>query len=604
MYATIDPGNVSLEPGFFLDRSNINRAYLMSLGNEQLLQNHYFEAGLRSECGDDIGGIDNKPHTGWETPSCQVRGHFLGHWISAAARLYRTNGDLQIKAKIDSIVSELGACQERNGNGWVFSIPEKYLNWIAQGQRAAVPHYIVHKTLMGLVDSYKYASNTEALEIIANASEWFYSWSSDFSREKMDDILDIETGGMLEVWADLYGVTGDPHHRELITRYTRARLFDPLLENRDVLTNTHANTTIPEAHGAARAYEVTGDERWRNIVEAYWQCAVTSRGTFCTGGQTSGEVWTPPFEYAVRRGDKNQEHCTVYNMIRLADYLFRWSGDATYLDYIERNIYNGILAQQHPITGMISYFLPLEAGGRKKWGTPRDDFWCCHGTLVQAHASHNAYIFYQREKEVLVSQYIPSRLTTSIGDTRVTLEMKLDPQSIGVAEDNTSGAGSRHRPNEWAADIAVSCDSPVDFDLKLRAPSWVAEKPRLYINGSLQPDSIRSGLCSIARVWHNDRVRIELPKRLGTIAIPDEPGTVAFCDGPVVLAGVCDREYTLRGDAGDPDSILVPDNERKHARWLTGYRTIGQQVGIRFKPLFEIVDEAYTTYFPIEQQKV
>ena len=133
----------------------------------------------------------------------------------------------------------------------------------------------------------------------------------------------------------------------------------------------HANTTIPEVLGAARAYEVTGDDRWRGIVEAYWDWAVTRRGTFCTGGQTSGEIWTPPFAFASRRGEKTQEHCTVYNMIRLADVLFRWSGEVAYLDYIERNLYNGILAQQHPETGMVAYFLPLEGGARQGLGHGR-----------------------------------------------------------------------------------------------------------------------------------------------------------------------------------------------------------------------------------------
>ncbi|HCA70259.1 MAG TPA: hypothetical protein DEP17_07650, partial [Lachnospiraceae bacterium] len=95
-----------------------------------------------------------------------------------------------------------------------------------------------------------------------------------------------------------------------------------------------ANTTIPEAHGAARAYEVTGEERYRNIAESYWACAVRNRGTFATGGQTSGEVWTPMNQQAARLGDMNQEHCTVYNMIRLAEYLYRWTGSSEYSDYI------------------------------------------------------------------------------------------------------------------------------------------------------------------------------------------------------------------------------------------------------------------------------
>ena len=64
-----------------------------------------------------------------------------------------------------------------------------------------------------------------------------------------------------------------------------------------------------------------------------------------------------------------------------------------------------------PHTGMITYFLPLEAGAVKKWGTPTDDFWCCHGTLVQAHALHNSAVYYEDAEGLVVSQYIPTELT-------------------------------------------------------------------------------------------------------------------------------------------------------------------------------------------------
>ena len=151
-------------------------------------------------------------------------------------------------------------------------------------------------------------------------------------------------------------------HLDLIRRYDRPRLFDRLAAGEDALTNQHANTTVPEAQGAARAWEVTGDERWRRIVEAYWRLGVTERGTYATGGQSSGEVWAPPGELASRLGFRTQEHCTVYNMMRLAETLLRWTGDPVYGDYWERNLWNGILAQQHPDTGMVAYFLPLYPG--------------------------------------------------------------------------------------------------------------------------------------------------------------------------------------------------------------------------------------------------
>jgi hypothetical protein len=71
-------------------------------------------------------------------------------------------------------------------------------------------------------------------------------------------------------------------------------------------------------------------------------------------------------------------------------------------------------------------------------------------------------------------------------------------------------------------------------------------------------------------------------------------------EGPVVLAGLCDEERTLRGDAEDPTAILAPHNEREWTMWKLGYRAQNQSRGLHFKPLYEVVDEPYTVYFPFE----
>lgn len=47
-------------------------------------------------------------------------------------------------------------------------------------------------------------------------------------------------------------------------------------------------------------------------------------------------ILIPPHKLGSFMGDRTQEFCTVYNMVRLADYLFRFTGDAAYLDYIEK----------------------------------------------------------------------------------------------------------------------------------------------------------------------------------------------------------------------------------------------------------------------------
>jgi uncharacterized protein len=577
--------DVRLLPGLFQQRYDLNRSYVMSLKNENLLQNYYQEAGLWGPRAhpDDC-------HWGWEAPTCQLRGHFLGHWLSAAARLYVTSGDSEAKAKADRIVAELGRCQKENGGEWAGSIPPVYLDWVARKKSVWAPHYTVHKTLMGLWEMYALAGNTQALDIMIKWAAWFSRWTEQFTRAQLDDILEVETGGMLEVWANLYGATGKQEHLDLLLRYDRPRLFDRLLAGEDPLTNMHANTTIPEAQGAARAWEVTGESRWRKIVEAYWKRAVTERGYYCSGGQTEGEIWTPPFELAARLGDKNQEHCVVYNMMRLAEYLLRWTGDVAYADYWERNLYNGILAQQHPQTGMITYFLPFEPGAKKTWGTPTEDFWCCHGSLVQAHPMHGSTAYYEDDEGLVACQYIPTTLAWKHGGTAIQIKQEWNAQR-----------GAKHRPTSLAIDMTIDCERPVEFTLKLRLPSWLAGTATLAINKRMETiDRANRTLHSIKRRWSHDRLHLELPRSLWTDALPDEQDTVAFMDGPVVLAGLCDGERRLHGDVAHPESLLKPDNEREWGTWLHGYRAAGQERGLRFVPLYEVVDQRYSVYFPVK----
>jgi len=604
-YEAIPPGKVKLLPGLFKTRQELNRRYMVSLRNDNLLQNFYQEAGLWSpqfrhvdptgpEAGNDI-------HWGWESPTCQLRGHFLGHWLSAAAYAWASTGDAELKGKADAIVAELARCQFENGGQWVGSIPTTYLDWIARGKSVWAPHYTLHKTLMGLVDMYSVGGNLQAFKVLENFAAWFHTWSGRFDRQKFNDILDYETGGMLEAWADLYGITHQQKHLELLHRYDRPRLFDRLLAGEDPLTNHHANTTIPEAQGAARAFEVTHDNRWKEIALAYWKSAVTDRGCYCTGGQTSGEVWSPPHALSARLSDTTQEHCVVYNMIRLADYLLRWTGDPTFGDYIERNLYNGILAQQNPQNGMVAYFLPLRAGGRKVWSTPTNDFWCCVGSLVQAQTRHERYIYYQSGKTLLVNQYIPSELDWAADGQPVKVRLQIDPEASyrNVHQGDDPG----HRPNRLVVKLEVDSAAQTEFTVRLRVPWWVAGSPDVSINGSPVPASElqnAGGIVEIRRIWASDTVRIVFPKQLKVCPLPDAPGTVAFMDGPVVLAGLVDSEQALEADLSKPESVLVPDNEREWAVWLGGYRTAGQDRNLRFIPLYEVVDQPYTVYFPIQ----
>lgn len=601
--AHIPTAAAQLARGVFDDRRRLNRDYLASLGDDALLQNHYIEAGIGSQLwhlqpsrdSADARGLDR--HWGWETPGALLRGHFLGHWMSAAAREVAVTGDAVLRAKLDTVLNGLERCQRESDGEWVWAIPPTFLSYLEKGRPVWAPQYNMHKTLMGLVDVYRDLGDERALTMAKRATQPLLRWVRSLDDDAFQRILEVETGGMLEVWADLLEATNDPVYRELLERYYRKSLFDGLLAGRDMLTNMHANTTIPEVLGAARAYEVTGDEVWRRIVEAYWDWAVVRRGTFCTGGQTSGEIWTPPFAFAARRGEKTQEHCGVYNMIRLADVLMRWTGDLSYADYIERNLHNGILAQQNPRTGMVAYFLPLEGGAQKDWGSPTEDFWCCHGTLVQAHTRHAELVFYTADDGTLtVAQFIAARAQFPVdgGVAQVQVAMLDNAEYVGP-DSNAGEAGDLHRPS--ALRIRITIDAPdAPLQVRIRIPDWTEGVPLTSDDALFETVD---GVLVLNHPGGRGSVDIAFPFALRTVAIPDEPETVAFMEGPVVLAGLVDREVSLRGDVDAAAGLLRPDDERHWSQWRTRYRSVGQPASIRFVPLNEIVDEQFAVYFPV-----
>lgn len=593
-------------------RRNRNIQYMMSLKSENLLLSHYFEAGLVSYI--------NQPkdiHWGWDSPLSEIRGTVVGHWLSAASNLYVETKDIRLKQKADDIVSEIGRCQRENGGQWAFPIPEKYLYWLKNGKATWAPQYVCQKNMMGLLDMYLNTGNEEALSIALKCADWFYAFTNDISRDVMNEMMDTqETGAMMQHFANLYAVTGDSRHLELMKRYERPHLFDPVSRGEDVLTNMHVNTTVPEILGAARAYEVTGEERYLNIVRNYWDLAVTRRGSFVTGGQSSGEVYTPMMKQSARLGRMTQEHCVVYHMMQLADFMLRQTSEGKYADYIEKNLYNGIFAQgyyesshisqcdreEEPKRGLITYYLPLSAGSTKIWGSETNDFWCCHCTLMQANAIHHTQIYYHDEDAdaIIVAQYLPSATECTVHGIRVALEQRIGTPSGETVRILPEARCQEERPNHLESHIRIHC-APCEFTLRLRLPGWLAGPAEVTVNGqAVEIADSGDGFGSITRLWTDDTVVVKLPKKLTACPLPDRADTVAFLDGPVVLAGLIPQEHILYGDIQHPETMLTVHEERIWTGWQDSYRTVNQPVGFYFKPLYQIGYEPYTVYFQVK----
>jgi uncharacterized protein len=313
-------------------------------------------------------------------------------------------------------------------------------------------------------------------------------------------------------------------------------------------------------------------------------------------------------------GDKNQEHCVVYNMMRLAEYLLRWTGESRYADYYERNMWNGLLSQAYwqddvnldihcesrHETGLITYFQGLAAGSKKFWGSKTEHFWCCHGTMVQANAMLHEANYYLDADGLVICQYHAGKCTFTYGGEECRVSVQPLPCTNNILRYDHLRRGAPSRPEDVLLEVKISCGKPVAMAVKIRSPWWLSSSPQLTVNGTEVPAAAGpDGFITVRGIFSEDVVVVRLPKGLTCHPLPDAPDTVAFLDGPVVLAGLCGKEHTLWGNKDAPDTILEPANERQWQQWLPNWKTHGQPANIRFMPLYRIGNEEYTVYFPV-----
>ena len=588
MMERIPQDRVRLLPGLFKERRDLNVKYLLSLDTRALLQNYMLEAGEIPEelcCIKDPG--ESFLHWGWEAPVSPLRGSFLGHWMSAAAFLVRTDKSRVLKAKLFDLVDSLREFQLKNGGKWLAPIPEKYFEFLAAGKNAGAPQYVMHKLFMGLLDVYECTSYAPALTILSHLSDWYIDW---FARcDAVDPKVAGRGGaaGMLEIWVRLYRLTGEDKYRSLLKRYEYPAFFSELRAGTDPLSGLPAKDLVPWVLGAATIYEIKRKDEWLKLVQAFWDCAVTKRGAFASGGADSGERFVPPYSFSEYAGDSDQEFCTAYHMVRLADCLFRFTGDTLYADHIERMLYNAFLAQQHPKSGMPARFLPQKSGARKRWGTPLGDFSCCHGTMLQAHAFVNSLIWYKDDDRVTVGQYIESRAEFKINGTPVVLELH-----------NNSGQDAPDAQHRFSYSVKVRCGRPQRFLIRLRIPGWVKGMPIVSVDSEkrfITEDVIQDGYLKLDREWSDSRITISFPTELAVEALPDDSRHKAILEGPVVLAALS-------------PGIQMDEDVRKLLKKHSGVNTDGSGVlqghyrcrlrGVctDFIPLYEVEDQVYTIY--------
>jgi uncharacterized protein len=584
--------SVRLTASIFKEQEELNSRYLDSLPADRLLHTFRLTSGITSNA---------TPYKGWEDPTCELRGHFAGgHYLSAVALASAGSGNTDLKNRGNEMVTGLDACQKKNPQGYLSAYPTDLFEHLVEGKPVWAPFYTYHKIMAGLLDMYTLTGNTDALQVVEGMARWTGQYFQGVSNDQRQRMLRVEYGGMNEVLVNLAAVTKKDRYLAVAHLFEQPNFLDPLASRRDELTGLHANTHVPKIIGAARMYEVTGDRRYQQIAEYFLEEVLAARN-YVIGNTSVDEHWKTPAGHLEGTLEwTNAECCVAYNLMKLQRLVFGWTADARWMDEYERALFNSRLGTQNS-NGLKQYFFPLGAGYWRAYGSPDESFWCCTGTGVEEFAKFADTIYFRRDSDVYVNQFIAS-----------TLDWK--EEGFGIEQVTKF-------PEEQGTTLKVKTSRPGVRTIHVRIPGWTTKDAEIKINGHvLEAVADPGSYLAIRRAWKDgDTVSMSLPMTLRQEPLLGDESITAALYGPLVLAadlgaGPADgpmktihgRPTTPGKELPKPDPLpkVAANSDVKTEQWVQTdsksemrFSVAGEGKKYDVMPMYRIRDQKYSIYW-------
>lgn len=327
----------------------------------------------------------------------------------------------------------------------------------------------------------------------------------------------------------------------------------PVKEQRKI--TGHAVRAMYLYTGVADVAAVTNDAGYITAMDSIWK-DVVFRHLYITGGigaQGKNEGFGTPYD--LPNSTAYCETCASVGMVFWNQRMNMLSGNAQYIDVLERSLYNGALDGLSLSGDRFFYGNPLASSGndtRSEWfGTA-----CCPSNIARLVTAVGNYIYAQSADAIWINLFVGSATRIPLLKNNIVLNMETGYPWNGNVK------------------IEVSPEKKQEFALKVRIPGWLktpvpgdlyhydtgqGDEPVIQVNGKPAATRLERGYAVIKRVWKKgDVVTIELPMQVRRIVsnpeIKQNSNRVALQYGPLVY---CVEDA---GNEGNTNGLIVPPN--------------------------------------------
>ena len=470
--------------------------------------------------------------------------------IEGASYLLQTYPDKRLENYIDSVLVIVAAAQEPDGYLYTSRTmnPKHPHEWAGSKRWESVEElshefYNLGHMVEGAIAHYQATGKRNFLDIAMKYADCVCREIGD----NPGQVARVPGHQIAEMaLAKLYLVTGDKKYLDQAKYFLDKRGYTsrtdeysqahkPVVEQDEAVG--HAVRAAYMYAGMADVAALTGDTAYINAIDRIWD-NIVGKKYYITGGigaTSNGEAFGANYE--LPNMSAYCETCAAIGNVYVNHRLFLLHGDSKYYDVLERTLYNGLISGVALDGGAFFYPNPLESMGQHQ-RQPWFGCACCPSNIARFIPSLPGYVYAVKGDDVYVNLFMSN-----------TADLDVDGKKVVLSQETNY---------PWNGNITVTVDQNKAglFDLKLRIPGWVKNKPvpsdlytytdgkrlgyTVMVNGKPADGELTSdGYYTISRKWKKgDKVELHLDMEPRTVKahakVEADKGRIAVERGPIV----------------------------------------------------------------------